>query len=354
MNLCTKILSIRSAVLLLASWATLSTSLSFAQKPAPVATPAALAPSAVGAPIFVLNSRDATISVIDPKTWAVTKKIDTGKEPHHFYLSPDEKSLIVANAASDSLTFVDPRTAQIQRVVRDIRDPYHLRFSPDMKWFVTAANRLNHVDIYEWKNDSPVLKKRVVTGKTPSHLWINSKSTVLYATMQDSDELVAIDLTTQTLTWRIKTGKLPADIFGLPDDKTLLVGLTGSDNVQVFDVGGAQPKLMQKIVTGKGAHAFRAAGDKRHVYVSNRIANTISKLELSTLKVVATYPGGSGADCMEVMGSYASAAGGKLLVTSRWERKLTVIDLASGKIERQIPVGSSPHGVWTLDHAPRD
>jgi YVTN family beta-propeller protein len=301
----------------------------------------------VAPPVFVLNSRDATISVIDPKTWAVTKKLETGKEPHHFYLSPDEKSLIVANAASDSLTFVDPRTAQIQRVVRGIRDPYHLRFSPDMKWFVTAANRLNHVDIYEWKNDAPVLKKRVVTSKTPSHLWINSKSTMLYATMQDSDELVAIDLTSQTLTWRIKTGKMPADIFGLADDKTLLVGLTGSDNVQVFDVSGTQPKLTQKIVTGKGAHAFRSAGDKRHVYVSNRIANTISKLELSTLKVVATYPGGSGADCMEVMG-------GKLLVTSRWEKKLTVIDLVSGKIDRQIPVGASPHGVWTLDHAARD
>ena len=318
-----------------------------AQVPVPKISPAAVAVSAVGSPIFVLNSLDATITVIDPKTWLVTKKIDTGKEPHHFYLSPDEKSLIVANAASDSLTFLDPRTAQVQRVMRDIRDPYHLRFSPDMKWFVTAANRLDHIDLYEWQNTAPVLKKRVRTGKTPSHLWINSKSTVLYATMQDSDELVAIDLNSQAILWRIKTGKQPADIYGLADDKTLLVGLTGSDGIQVFDVSGAQPKLTQKIFTGKGAHAFRAAGDKRHVYLSNRIANTINKIDLTTLKIVATYPGGSGADCMEVMGN-------KLLVTSRWEKKLTVIDLTSGKIERQIPVGKSPHGVWTLDHAPRD
>ncbi len=318
-----------------------------AQASAAKIPPATVVVSAVGSPIFVLNSLDATISVIDPKTWLILKKIDTGKEPHHFYLSPDEKSLIVANAAADSLTFLDPRTAQVQRVMRDIRDPYHLRFSPDMKWFVTAANRLDHIDLYEWQNTAPVLKKRVRTGKTPSHLWINSKSTILYATMQDSDELVAIDLHSQVILWRIKTGKQPADIYGLADDKTLLVGLTGGDSVQVFDVSGAAPKLTQKIFTGKGAHAFRSAGDKRHVFVSNRIANTISKMDLTTLKVVATYPGGSGADCMEVMGN-------KLLVTSRWEKKLTVIDLVSGKIERQIPVGKSPHGVWTLDHAPRD
>jgi YVTN family beta-propeller protein len=316
----------------------------FAQAPvAPIASVTPLAAS----PIFVLNSLDATISVIDPKTWQITKKIETGKEPHHLYLSPDEKSLIVANSVSDSLLFLDPKTAQVQRTVRNIRDPYHLRFSPDMKWFVTAANRLNHVDIYEWKDNTPVLKKRVVTGKTPSHLWINSKSTVLYATMQESNELVAIDLLTQTIVWRLKTGKLPADIFGTNEDKTLLVALTGEDGVQIIDVSSAAPKITGRILTGKGAHAFRAAGDHHHVYLSNRVANTISKIDLAALKVVATYLGDSGPDCME-------AVGGRLLVTSRWAKKLTVIDLASGKIERQVPVGTSPHGVWTLDHAARD
>ncbi len=298
-------------------------------------------------PIFVLNSLDANISVIDPKTWQTLKKIDTGKEPHHLYLSPDEKSVIVANAASDSLTFIDPRTAVVQRTVRGIRDPYHLRFSPDMKWLTIAGNRLNHVDLYEWKGEEPLLKKRIPTGKTPSHLWINSQSTVLYATMQDSDELVAIDLTTQAVLWRFKTGKLPADIFGVNSGKTLLVGLTGEDAVQVIDVAGATPKAAGRIHTGQGAHAFRSAGDKQHVYLSNRVANTISKIDTTTLKVVATYPGGHGPDCMEVMGD-------KLLVSSRWERKMTVVDLTSGKIERQIGVGKSPHGVWTLHHAARD
>ncbi|MEN9538772.1 MAG: hypothetical protein RLZZ126_1007, partial [Pseudomonadota bacterium] len=101
-------------------------------------------------PLLVLNSLDATISVIDPVTWRETARLPTGKEPHHLYLTPDEKSVIVANALGNSLTFVDPRTAQIQRTIRDVADPYHLRFSPDMKWFVTAANRLNHIDIYRW------------------------------------------------------------------------------------------------------------------------------------------------------------------------------------------------------------
>jgi YVTN family beta-propeller protein len=299
-------------------------------------------------PIFVLNSLDADISVIDPVTWREIKRLPTGKEPHHLYMTPDEKSILVANALADSLTFIDPRTAEIQKTVRGVMDPYHLRFSPDMKWLLTNGNRLNHVDIYRWDGTDLTLAKRIPTGKTPSHLWIDSKSTVAYSTMQDSDELVAIDLAKQEIKWRIKTGPMPADIYATPDDKTLLVGLTGSDSVEVFDVSGAQPKSLRRIKTGAGAHAFRSAGDKRHVFLSNRVANTISKIDLTTLAVVDTYAAPGGPDCMEVL-----AGGRYLLTTSRWAKRLTIIDTQTREVVRQVKVGKSPHGVWTVDHAPR-
>ncbi|MEP6966166.1 MAG: YncE family protein, partial [Polaromonas sp.] len=144
---------------------------SLAQSTSPVS---AVPLAAIEFPVFVLNSLDDSVSVIDPANWSEIRRIDTGKQPHHLYLTPDEKSVIVANALSDSLTFIDPKTAQVQRVVRGVMDPYQLRFSPDMKWFVTAANRLNHIDIYRWDGKGMTLAKRVSTGKTPSHLWIDS------------------------------------------------------------------------------------------------------------------------------------------------------------------------------------
>ncbi len=310
--------------------------------------PASPALAAAAYPVFVLNSLDDSVSVVNPVDWTETRRIPTGKEPHHLYMTPDEKSVIVANALGDSLTFIDPRTAEVQRTVRGILDPYQLRFSPDMKWFVTVANRLNHIDIYRWDGKEMTLAKRISTGKTPSHLWIDSKSTTIYATMQDSDELVAVDLATQTLQWRVKTGTMPADVFGTPDDKTLLVGLTGGDGVEVYDVSVKPARLVKKIPTGLGAHAFRAAGDRRHVYVSNRVANTISKIDYQAFSVVTSFFAPSGPDCMDV-----SADGKTIMVASRWARKLTVIDVASGKIVRQVNVGKSPHGVWTLSHAGR-
>ena len=303
-------------------------------------------------PVLVLNSRNADVSVIDPVSWQEIERVPVGKEPHHLYLSPDEKSVLVANAAGNSITFLDPRSGKIQRTLYGILDPYHLRFSPDMKWFVTAANRLNHIDIYRWNGvdaDKPVeIVKRIPAAKTPSHINIDSRSRTAYVSLQDSDEIIAIDLATQQPKWRINTGDMPADIFLLPDDKTLLTGLTGEDNVQVFDVSTNPPRELKRIKTGKGAHAFRAQGDGRHVLVSNRTGNTISQIDLDTLSVVKTIPAASGPDCMEML-----ADGKTLLVTTRWSGELTVIDLATGQVKKKVRVGKSPHGVWTLNHAPR-
>lgn len=303
-------------------------------------------------PVFVLNSLGADIAVVDPVSFTVVKRIPTGKEPHHLYLSPDEKSLIVANALGDSLTFVDPRTAEVQRVLRGVPDPYHLRFSPDMKWFVTASNRLDRVDLYRWQGSvatEPLqLVKRIPAPKTPSHLNIDTKSTTLYVSLQDSDELLAIDLATQNVKWKTPVGKMPADIYLTPDDKHLLVGLTGDRVVEAWDVSGAAPQLIKRIPTGAGAHSFRAWGDKRHVLVSNRAGNTISKIDLTTLTVVDQFPAPAGPDDMELL-----TDGRTLLVTSRWAGKLTQIDTVTRKVVRQVKVGKSPHGIWTLDHQPR-
>ncbi|MCH7343885.1 YncE family protein [Pelomonas sp. CA6] len=304
-------------------------------------------------PIFVLNSLDADVSVIDPVSFQQVKRIPTGKEPHHLYLTPDNKSMIVANALGDSLTFIDPVTAEVQRTLRGIVDPYHLRFSPDMKWFVTAGNRLDHVDLYLWQptNAEQPLKlvKRISAPKTPSHLAIDTRSSVVYVSLQDSNELLAVDLATQAVRWKVPVGQMPADIYLTPDDKHLLVALTGDKMVEVYEVGGlAQPRLVKRLPTGDGAHSFRAWGDKRHVLVSNRAANTISKIDFQALAVVDEFRAPGGPDDMEILPD-----GRTLIYTSRWARKLTMMDLQTKKVLQQVKVGKSPHGVWTLDHVSR-
>ena len=294
---------------------------------------------------IVLNSRDATVSLVDQKTLTEVGRVDVGKEPHHLYLKPDGKSLIVANAISNDLHFLDPVSGQVQRRVRNIDDPYQIAFSPDNKWFVSVGLRLDRVDLYRYNGADLTLARRVPVGKAPSHVWFSADSRFAFVTLQDSDEIGAIDLSTQTLAWKMKVGRQPAGIVVTPDDRHLMVGIMGEDYVEVIDWRAR--KSVARIRTGKGAHNFRGAGDRRHLYVSNRVDNTVSKIDMGTLQVVQTIAVPGGPDCMEI-----TADGRQMWVTSRFARQVTVVDLVAGKVVRAIPVGRSPHGVYLHNRAP--
>jgi YVTN family beta-propeller protein len=296
--------------------------------------------------VVVLNSRDATVQLLDQATGADNGTFAVGKEPHHLMSTPDNKSLIVASSVGNELIFLDPKTGQVQRKLKDVLDPYQIGFSPDQKWFVSASLRLDRVDIYKYDGANVALAKRIPLPRLPSHIAFSADSTLAFITQQGSDQVSAIDLTTQAVKWTIPVGKLPAGIVMTPDDKYLMVGIMGSDYVEVIDWRTRQ--TVKRIKAGEGTHNFRALGDKRHMFVSNRVSNTINIIDTKTLENVGTIAVPGGPDCMEL-----TSDGKTLWATLRWIKKVAVIDVASRKVVKLIPVGRSPHGVFFANAAPR-
>jgi len=290
----------------------------------------------------VLNSQDATVSVISKASYAELRRIPVGKEPHHLMRTPDGSELIVASSAGNELLFLDPATGDVKRRLAKISDPYQIGFSPDRKWFVVNALRLNHVDIYA--ADGFKLIKRIPLRNTPSHMAFDRASTHVFVTLQESDEIAAIDLSRGEIAWRLPVGRQPAGIWMTPDDKHLLVGVMGRGYVEVVDWRAR--RSVKQIATAQGAHNFQALGDGRHVLVSNRAANSISVIDQQALMVVDTFPVPGGPDDMEV-----SADGKEVWVTNRWARSVSVVDLATRKVVRTISVGRSPHGIFFVNAA---
>ncbi len=298
-------------------------------------TPAGLA--------IALNSADGTISLIDTETYAVTGKANVCKEPHHLMPTPDDKSVIVACAASNQLVFFDPHTGQEQKRIRNISDPYQLGYSPNRKWFVATSLRLDRVDIYDPQDFR--LIARLPAPKTPSHMAFDDASQFVFVTLQDSNEVMAISLPTQKIAWVMPVAATPAGIVMAPDNRHLLVACMGEGVVEVIDWRYRQS--VKKVATAPAAHNLQPKGDGRHFYVSNRsVDGSISLLDTQTMAVVGKYEVPGGPDDMMVR-----ADGKELWATARFARKVQVIDLATGKLKLSIPVGSSPHGVFFLNHA---
>jgi YVTN family beta-propeller protein len=289
---------------------------------------------------IVLNSGSASISRIDMQKREVIDDYPVGKEPHHLMMMPDQKNLVVANAASDNLVMINPLTGEKKQTIPNIYDPYQLGFSPDNKWFVVAGNRLDRVDIYAVVNGEIQQPPRILkTPKTPSHINFTRDNKIAFVTLQDSNEIVAIQLDQQKILWKMQVGKLPAGVWLTPEDKYLLIGLTGEDKVQVVD--WREQKIVKSIKTGKGAHNFRPLGDGRHLFVSNRIDSTISKLDMLTLEKVADIKGlPAGPDCMDITPDQK-----ELWVSFRFSKKVGVINLTTNQLEKTIKVGKSPHGI---------
>ena len=294
---------------------------------------------------IVLNSGEATVSLIDMPTRKVIKTVPVGKEPHHLMMTPDQKALLIANAAGNDVTLLNPVSGELMGRIPDIIDPYQIGYSPNHKWFIANGNRLDRVDVYHAQGVDLKLAKSIKLGKTPSHVAFTADSKTAFITLQDSNELAAIDLDTQTVAWKIPTGKVPAGLWMTPGDQYLLIGITGEDYVQVID--WKNRKEVKRIFTGKGAHNFRPLGDKKHIFLSNRIASTISLINMQTLEKVGDITGlPAGPDDMEI-----TPDGKTLWVTFRFSKKAGVIDIPTMKLVSVIPVGKSPHGVFFTPRA---
>lgn len=293
--------------------------------------------------VLVLNSEEASYSILSRSTRMEIARQPVGREPHHLIVTPDGKEVLIGSTVTNELTGLDIRTGERKRVVKDVIDPYHLGFSPNGKWFVTAAYRLDHVDIFH--ADGYRLAGRIFIDGLPSHIAFDADSKTVFVTLQQSGRLAAFDLATQTLKWNAPVGNAPAGVVMLPDDKRLLVALTGEDGIVVVDPkDGAVKGSLQ---TGKGAHNFWPKGDGRHYFLSNRVEGVVSLIDTKgDPRVVGNVRVPGGPDCMDI-----TPDGKELWVTQRFLRRVAVVDIEQMKVVASIPVGKSPHGVFMLKAA---
>ncbi|MFZ2004754.1 MAG: beta-propeller fold lactonase family protein [Stellaceae bacterium] len=294
-----------------------------------------LAERAAASTAVVLNSDDDTLSVVDGDTYKEMSRKHIGRGPHHLIETPDGRTLVVAMSGSNELVMIDRATGiEKQRVTAS--DPYQIGFSPDAKWFVAASLRLDHIDIYD--AGTYELVHRLPAATMPSHIAFSRDSKTVFVTLQGTNSLISIDLASGKVNWTVPVGPTPAGIIARSDG-TLLIGVMGANYiVQVDPTNG---NIIGKVTTGNGAHNFLYSQDGKTLYVTNRIAGTISVLDADTLAIKNTLQAPGGPDDMAM-----SPDGQQLWATGRWHAWVDVIDLASGALKASVPVGRSPHGIF--------
>ena len=297
-----------------------------------------LAPAHAAGVAIVINSGDATLSIIDMAQGTELRRIPVLREPHHVALSPDGRDLLVGDAGGNEMLFLNPQTGEVKRRL-PMADPYHLAFSPNGKWLVVTGLARNQVDVYD--AGTMTLSKRFPLSSMPSHVAYAPDSSLAYVTLQGTNKVAALDLRRQAVVWTAEVGSTPAGIMWL--NGKLLVANMGTDHFAVVDpVDG---RVEQRIRTGRGAHQLFLSPDGKTLWVNNRVDGTTVSLDARTLAITRTYRVPGGPDCIDF------APDGKLWITQRFIQKVGVLDPASGALQ-SFPVGRSPHGIFLTTGAP--
>lgn len=295
---------------------------------APVLAPAA---HATGLAI-VVNSGDATLSLVDMASRRELRRVPVLREPHHVALSPDGRELLIGDAGGNEMLFLDPATGDIRRRL-PMSDPYHLSFSPDGKLLVVTGLARNQVDVYD--TATMRLTKRFPAPTMPSHMAFSPDGSMAYVTLQGTNKLAAFDLRRMQPSWIVEVGKAPAGVIW--HDGRLLVANMGSDHFAVVDP--TDGRVERRVRTGRGAHQLFLSPDGRTIWVNNRVDGTTVMVDPRTLEPARSYPIPGGPDCIDF------APDGKLWITQRFARAVAVLDPATGAVQ-SIPVGRSPHGIF--------
>jgi YVTN family beta-propeller protein len=299
-----------------------------------------LAPSVRDIPlrVYVPNSDENTLTVIDPATFTVIGKIPTGQMPHHVTPSWDLRALYVLNTAGNTIIPIDPRTAQAGAPI-PVTDPYNLYFTPDGSTAIVVAERyrrLDLVDLRTWE----VVASIPVPFAGVDHGDLSADGRYFYASCEFSGWVVKVDLLERRVVADRQIGAQPIDVRMAPDASVLYVADQARHGVVVVD-----PVDLHEIAflpTGRGAHGLYTSRDTTKLYVSNRLGGSVSVIDLATNQVEATWtiPGGGSPD----MGG-VNPDGSQLWLSGRHHGEVYVFDTRTGQLITRIRSGAGAHGL---------
>ena len=317
--------------------------------------------------IYVPNTIDHTVSVIDPVRLRVVSTMPTGLYPEHVIVAHDLQSLWIASTKGNLLTRIDPETGAVDRPIA-VEDPYNVYFTLDGRTMIVITERDTRLD---FRNASTLSLEGSVRlqCKGANHLDFTADGKAALVSCEFSGQLFRLNLATRAvegyLTLRSpphpgdslpgRMRSMPQDVRLSPNGRVFYVADMMADGV--FVIAADSLRQVGFIPTGRGAHGIAVGRGGSPFFIANRGWHTtlggrrgpgsVSVLDPIAGRVTETWvvPGGGSPDMGNV-----SADGRTVWFSGRYDDEVYAFDTETGALRARIPVGRGPHGlaVWPL------
>ena len=354
--------------------------------------PYGVAISPDGKTIYVSNWNDNNVDVINTQTNLITATLAVGKNPSVVNINSDGSLVYVANNTSNNVSVINTAT-QSATTFATGNGTSGIGFSPDGSKIYVSNDIDGTVSIYNSTNYA--LIATVAVGNFPQGVSVSPDGSEVYVSNFKDGTVSVINTVSNTLAATVKVGNSPVS-FGnfianvptpctTPPSPTILsftpngtcpgtsipVFITGSnlENATAVTVGGAAvdsftvndsssiTAYISKGTTGKIAvtspngtatsdSVFTfGLGHTAYAYVANLDDGTVSVINTTIDKVVATIPVGA-----NPWGVSASADGTRVYVTNVGNNVMvngtvSVINTATNTVIATVTVGRVPYGI---------
>jgi YVTN family beta-propeller protein len=187
------------------------------------------------ATLAVANKAEATVSLIDLEQGEVVATLPTGEGPHEIGISPDGRFALVTNYGTRERA---------------------------------SATVVSTIDLGDYRRPHGVE-------------WLDGEQAAI--TAEANKALILVDVASRKVTLSIGTDQEVSHMVALdPARGRAYTANIGSGSITVLDLGkGARES---NIATGDGAEGIAVSASGKHIWVTNRAADTITILDAGTLQ----------------------------------------------------------------------
>lgn len=257
--------------------------------------------------IFISSEKDNAVTVLNGKSYALVKNIETSDRPRHLAFNADKTQIYAACGDGNSIDIIDINKLQVvDKIDNDIEDPEAFDISPDGNF--------------------------------------------LYISLEDDSALGVIDLAKKEMIKTVEVGAEPEGVLASRDGKTVYV--TSEVANMVHAVNTENWTIKANIKVGKRPRRFAVLADKNELWVTSELDASLSIVDTQTNKVkqvIRFEPKGFRREDITPVGIAMTRDGKTAYVALGRSNHIAIINIAERKVEKFILVGERAWNI-TLNH----
>jgi YVTN family beta-propeller protein len=303
--------------------------------------------------LYVDNSTDNNISVINVVLQKVIATIPVGNLPHAICPSGDGRKVYTTIESEYALKAIDTATNTVVATIPLPADPNECAVTKDGHYVVVPIRGNNTAMIYDTTTNQMV-KTLPIKGPHNCATPLGGSNDYVYCEEQRGYDIARIDMKTMEIVDKIKVNGEARPFVITPDMKTLYVALSDLSGFAAVDVATQTiseyvlpPTAMMPCTIEPGntpTHGIALTPDLKKLWVTDVAGGGAYVFDLATKKYSQKIPVGKCPNWFAI-----STDGKYVAVTNAESNSVSIIDAKSQKVLAEVPVGKGPKRIDFAD-----